>query len=105
MPSIKKPGELKQKAQAPIGQAGRVNMNTEVIRERPGGTFKLPPAKFDAVPSPSRAKSPMGIDKYSNAQGISKSLLRSYSIKSMDSDTDHIDVSRDLEGRTNNYKT
>ena len=53
MPTIKKPGELKQKAQAPIGQAGRVNMNTEVINERPGGTFKLPPAKFDAVPSPS----------------------------------------------------
>ena len=66
-PIIKKPRELKQKAQAPIGQAGRVNTNTEVISERPGGTFKLPPAKFDAVPSPSRAKSLMGIDKQSNA--------------------------------------
>ena len=72
--TFKKPGELKQKAQVSIGQAGRVNMNTEVISERPGGTFKLPPAKFDAVPSPSRTKSPMGIDKQSNAQGTSKSL-------------------------------
>ena len=62
MPTIRKPGGLKQKAQAPIGQAGRVHMNTEMITERPGGTFKLPPAKFNAVPSPSRAKSPMGID-------------------------------------------
>ena len=59
MPTIKKPGQLKQKAQAPIGQAGRVHMNTEVISERPGGTFKLPPTKFDAVPSSSRTKSLM----------------------------------------------
>ena len=51
-PTIKNPGQLKQKAQAPIGQAGRVHMNTEVISESPGGTFKLPPAKFNAVPSP-----------------------------------------------------
>ena len=101
-PTFKKPGELKQKAQAPIGQAGRVN--TQVFNERPGGTFKLPPAKFDAVSS-SRAKSPMVIDKQSNAQGTSKSLQRSYSIESMDSDTDCIVASLDLEGITNNYKT
>ena len=105
MPTIKKPVELKQKAPAPIGQAGRVNTNTEVISERPAGTFKLPPAKFDAVPSPSRAKSPMRIDKQSNAQGTLKSQKRSYSIENMDSDTDHIVASLDLEGRTNNYKT
>ena len=104
-PTFKKPGELKQKAQAPIGQAGRVNTNTEVFSERIGGTFKLPPAKFDAVPSSSRAKSPMGIDKQSNAQGTSKSLQRSYSIESMDSDTDRIVASLDLEGITNNHKT
>ena len=79
-------------------------MNTEVISERPGGTFKLPPAKFDAVPSPSRAKSPMGIDKQSDAQGSSKSLQRSYSIESMGSDTDRIVASLDLKGITNNYK-
>ena len=68
-PTFKKPGELKQKAQAPIGLAGRVNTNTEVISERPRGTFKLPPAKFDAVPSPSRVKSPMGIDKKIQCSG------------------------------------
>ena len=56
--------QLKQKAQPPpICQAGRVHMNTEVISKRPGRTFKLPPAKFDAILSPSRTKSPMGIDK------------------------------------------
>ena len=104
-PTIKKPGELKQKAQAPIGQAGRVNMNTEVISERPGGTFKPPPAKFDAVPSASRAKSPIGIDKHSNTQGTSNTLQKSYSIKSMDSNTDRIVASLDLEGITNNFKT
>ena len=76
-----------------------------MISERPGDTFKLLPAKFDAVPSPSRAKSPMGIDKQSNAQGSSKSLQRSYSIESMDSDTNRIVASLDLEGITNNYKT
>ena len=105
MTTIKKPGELKQKAQDPISQAGRVNTNTEVFSERPGGTFKLSPAKFDAFPSSSRAKSPMGIDKQSNGQGTSKSLQRSYSIESMDSDTDRIVASLDLEGITNNYKT
>ena len=47
----------------------------------------------------------MGIDKQSNAQGASKSLQRSYSIESMDSDTDSIVASLDLEGITNNYKT
>ena len=105
MPTFKKPGELKQKAQAPIGLAGIVNTNTEVFSERPGGTFKLSPAKFDAVSSSSRAKSPIGIDKHSNAQGTSKSLQRSCSIESMDSDTDRIVAILDLEGITNNYKT
>ena len=103
--TIKKPGQLKQKAPTPIGQAGRVHMNTEVIDERPEGIFKLPPAKFDAIPSPSRTKSPMGMNKQSNAQGSTKSLQRSYSIESMDSDTDCIVASFDLEGITNNYKT
>ena len=80
-------------------------MNTEVISERPGGTFKLPSTKFDAVSSPSRTKSPMGIDKKSNAQGSTKSLQRSYSIERMDSDTDYIVANLDLEGITNNYET
>ena len=104
-PTIKKPEQLKQKAQAPFGQARRVHTNTEVISEKPGGTFKLPPAKFNAVPSLSRTKSPMGMNKQSNAQGSTKSLQRSYSIESMDSDTDCIVSSLDLEGITNNCKT
>ena len=92
-------------AQAPIGQAGRVHTNTKVISERPEGTFKLPPAKFYTVPSPSRTKSPMVMNKQSNAQGSIKSLQKSYSIESMDSDTDCIVASLNLEGITNNYKT
>ena len=104
IPTIKKLGQLKQKAQALIGQDGKIPANTEVISEKPGGTFKLPPA-INAVPSPSRTKSPMGIDKQSNAQGSTKSLQRSYCIEIIDSDTDCIVASLDLEGITNNYKT
>ena len=104
-PTIKKLRQLKQKAQAPIGQAGKVHTTSEVISERPRGTLKLPPAKFNAVPSPSRIKSPVGIDKQSNTQRSTKSLERSYSIESMDSNRDHIVASLDLEGITNNYKT
>ena len=55
--TIKKQEQLKQKSQAPIDQAGRVHTNTEVISERPAGKFKLPPAKFNTVPSPSKTKS------------------------------------------------
>ena len=49
MPTIKKPEQLKQKAQAPIGQARRVYTNTEVISERLGGTFKLLPVKVELL--------------------------------------------------------
>ena len=103
--TIQKQGQLKQKAQASIGQAGRVHTNTEVMSGRPGGTFKLPPAKFDAVPLPSRTESPMGINKQSNTQESTKSLQRSCSTESMDSNTDCVVVSFNLEGITNNYKT
>ena len=75
-----------------------------MISERPRDTFKLPPAKFDAISSPSRTKSPMGMNKHFNAQELTKSLQRSYSIESMDSNTDRIVVSFNLEGITNNYK-
>ena len=47
----------------------------------------------------------MGIAEQFNAQGTSKSLQRSYSIESIDSDTDRIVASLDLQGITNNYKT
>ena len=56
---IKKPGQLKQKVQALIGRVGRIHMSTKVNSERPGGTFKLSPAKFDVMPSASRTKSPI----------------------------------------------
>ena len=62
-PTIKIPGQPKQKAQAPIVQAGIVHKNTKVVSERPGDTFKRSPAKFDAVSSPSRIKLPMGMNK------------------------------------------
>ena len=45
------------------------------------------------------------MNKQSNAQGSTKPLQRSYSIESMDSDTDHIVASLDLESIKNNYKT
>ena len=48
-------------------------------------------------------KSP--IDKQSNAQETSKSLQRSYSIESMDSDTDRIFANLDLEGITTRLET
>ena len=40
-----------------------------------------------------------------NAQGSTKSLQRSYSVESMDSDTDCIVASLNLEGITYNYNT
>ena len=103
-PHSKSQGFLNKKhSPPPIGQAGRVNTNTEVFSERPGGTFKLPPAKFDVAPSSSRAKSPLGIDRQSKCQGTQKSLQRSYCIESMESDTDRIVASLNLERITNNY--
>ena len=48
-------------------------------------------------------QSPKGMNKRCNAQGSTKSLQRSYNVEIMDSDTDHIVASLDLEGITNNY--
>ena len=84
--TIKRPGQLKQKTQALIGQVGKVHMNRERLRD----AFRLPLAKFDAVSSASRKKSLIGMNKWCNAQGSTKSLQRSYSVESMDCDTDHI---------------
>ena len=47
----------------------------------------------------------MEINKQSNDQGSIKSLPRPYSMETVDSDTDCIVASLDLECRTNNYKT
>ena len=63
IPTIKKLGQLKQKAQAPNGLAGRIHMNTKVNSERPGDTFKLPLTKFNVIFSASKTKLPMGTNK------------------------------------------
>ena len=43
------------------------------------------------------------MNKQYYSRGSTKSLQRSYSVESMDSDTAHIVASLDLEGITNNY--
>ena len=62
-------------------------MNTKVNNEKPGSAFKMP----------SRKKSPIRANKQSNAQGSTKPQQRTYSIESMDSDTDHVVASLNLE--------
>ena len=69
-------------------------MNTKMNKERPGSTFKMP----------SRTKSPIRM-KQCNAQGPTKSLQSTYSIESMDSDTDRIVSSLNLKEVSNNYNT
>ena len=75
--SLIRPERLKQKSQSPISQAGKIQINTKVNKERPGSTFKMP----------SRTKSPIRI-KQCNALESTKPLQRTYGIESMDSDTD-----------------
>ena len=53
---------------------------------------------------PSRTKSPIRI-KQCNAQGSTKPLQRTYITESMESDTDHIVASLNLEEIINNYNT
>ena len=77
-----------------MSQAAKIQMNTEVNKERPRSTFKMP----------SRTKSPIRI-KQCNAQGSTKLLQRTYSLESIDSDTDRIVVSLNLEEIINNYNT
>ena len=86
--------QLKQKSQAPIGQAAKMQMNTKANKERPGSTSKIP----------STTKSPIRT-KQSNAQGSTKLLQRTYSIESMDSDTDRVVASLNLEEIIKNYNT
>ena len=86
--------QLKQKSQAPISQAAKVQMNTKVNKEIPGRTLKMP----------SRAKSPIRI-KQCNAQGSTKLLQRTYCIESMDSNKDRVVASLNLEEIINKYNT
>ena len=101
-PTINKPGQLKQKAQAPIGQTGRVHQSEQ---------WKIPEAHSNC---PSQIWcSPLSIKnsylcewiKWCNARGSTKSLQRSYSVESMNSNTECIVASLDLEGITNNKNT
>ena len=88
-----KPEQLKQKSQVPISQAGKILINTKVNNERPGSTFKMP----------SKTKLLIRIKLY-NVQESTKPLQRSYSIESIDCDTDCIVTSLNLEV-LNNYNT
>ena len=69
-------------------------MNTKVNKERPGSTFKLP----------STTKSPI-TTKPSNSQPPAKPLQRTYSIESIDKDTDRVVASLNLEEMIKNYNT
>ena len=70
--SPKKSEQLKQKPQAPVGQAGKILMNTKVNNERQGNVFKLPSTKSNTFPSRSRTKSPIRMNKQFNTQGSTK---------------------------------
>ena len=85
--------------------AGKIHMNTKVYNERPGSAFKMPSSKFDTVPSTSRTKSPIRMNKQCNAQGLTKSRQRSYSRKSMHSKTVWVVANLNLEDIINNYNT
>ena len=69
-------------------------MNTKVNKERPGSTFKIP----------STTKSPIKT-KPSNSQQSTKPLQRTYSTESMESDTDRVVASLNLEEIIKNYNT
>ena len=88
------PEQLKQKSQLPISQTVKIQMNTKGNKERPVSTFKIP----------SSTKSPIR-SKQSNAQQPMKPLQRTYSIESIDSDTDCVVASLNLEEIIKNYNT
>ena len=92
--SPKRPERLKQKSQVPISQTTKIQINTKVNKERQGNTFKIP----------STTKSPI-TTKPSDSQQPTKPLQRTYSIESMDSDTDRLVASLNLEEIIKNYNT
>ena len=89
-----RPEQLKQKSQFPISQTTKIQMNTKANKERPGSTFKIPLI----------TKSPI-TTKPSNSQQTTKLLQRTYSIESMDSDTDRLVASLNLEEIIKSYNT
>ena len=70
-------------------------MNTKVNKERQGSTFKIP----------STTKSPITTKPSNSQPQKKKTLQRTYSIESMDSDTDCVVVSLNLEEIIKNYNT
>ena len=80
--------------EASICQTAKIQINSKMKNKKPGSTFKMPP----------RTKSPIWI-KHRNAQRSTKPLQRTYSIESMDSDTDRAVASLNLEEVLNNYCT
>ena len=89
-----RPEQLKQKSQLPISQTAKIQMNSKVNKERLGSTFKIP----------STTKSPI-TTKPSNSQPPTKPLQRTYSIESMDCDTDRLVASLNLEEIIKDYNT
>ena len=100
-----KPEQLKQKSQTPISQAEKIQMNTKVKNERPGSAFKMLSTKFHTTTPTSTTKSPIRNNKQCNAQGSTKPLQRTYCRASMDSDSDRVVASLNLEEIVNNYNT
>ena len=69
-------------------------MNTKEYKERPGSTFKIPSTTKSAITT-----------KQTNSQQPTKPLQRTYSIESMDSDTDNLVARLNLEEIIKNYNT
>ena len=89
-----RPEQLKQKLQLPISQTTKIQMNTKVNKERPGSIFKMPSTTMSPITT-----------KQSNAQQPRKPLQRTHTIESLDSDTDCVVASLNLEEIIKNYNT
>ena len=74
-----------------------MHINSKVKNERPGSAFKLLSAKLERNSLTLRIKSPERIDKQFNAQGLTKSLNRSYCIKNIDIEMDNRIANHNLE--------
>ena len=81
-----RPEQLEQKSQLPLSQTVNIQMNTKVNKERPRSTFKIS----------STTKSPIRT-KQSNAQQSTKPLQKTYSIESIDCNSDRVVASLNLE--------
>ena len=89
-----RPEQLKQKSQLPISQTTKIQMNTKGNKERLGSTFKIT----------STINSPITTKPF-NSQQPTKPLQRTYSIESMDRDTDRVVASLNLEEIIKDYNT